>query len=159
MKTNLIHPIEPIYDESSEILILGSFPSVISREENMYYANPHNRFWKVMEILFEEEVNDKKVFCLKHHIALWDVIHSCTINKSSDASITDVKVNDFTKILKNSNIHTIFTTGSKANQLYNKYVSLDLPQIALPSTSSANASMKIDELVEKYKIILEYIHE
>ena len=159
MKTNLIHPIEPIYDESSEILILGSFPSVISREENMYYANPHNRFWKVMEILFEEEVNDKKAFCLKHHIALWDVIHSCTINNSSDASITDVKVNDFTKILKNSNIHTIFTTGSKANQLYNKNVSLDLPQIALPSTSSANASMKIDELVEKYKIILEYIHE
>ena len=84
---HIIHPFEPVYDASSKVLILGSFPSVVSREKNFYYMNANNRFWKVMEALFQKEIHDKKQFCLDHHIALWDVIYSCTIEGSSDSSI------------------------------------------------------------------------
>lgn len=156
---NLIHPLKSIFDSRSEVLILGSFPSVISRKQNFYYANPTNRFWKVMSIVFEEEIIDREQFLLKHHIALWDVIYSCRIQGSSDASIKDVKVNDIESILNKSSIHTIFTTGKKAEMLYQKYVDLDIECICLPSTSSANARMNLDALVEQYKQVKERIYE
>lgn len=108
---HIIHPFEPVYDASSKVLILGSFPSVVSREKNFYYMNANNRFWKVMEALFQEEIHDKKQFCLDHHIALWDVIYSCTIKGSSDSSIQNVQVNDIPLLCHNSNIHAIFLTG------------------------------------------------
>lgn len=155
----LIHPLKPIFDSRSEVLILGSFPSVISRKQNFYYANPTNRFWKVMSIVFEEEIIDREQFLLKHHIALWDVIYSCRIQGSSDASIKDVKVNDIESILNKSSIHTIFTTGKKAEMLYQKYVDLDIECICLPSTSSANARMNVGALVEQYKQVKERIYE
>lgn len=158
-KEHIVHPFSPVYDQESRVLILGSFPSVISRKQNFYYANPHNRFWPVMEQLFNDPVIDKEAFCHKHHIALWDVIHDCTIKGSSDASITDVTVNDIASLLPDTHIQTIFTTGKRAGSLYDKYVSLDTEHINLPSTSSANASMHLEDLVESYRIVKEKCHE
>ena len=117
--------------------------------------NANNRFWKVMEALFQKEIHDKKQFCLDHHIALWDVIYSCTIEGSSDSSIQNVQVNDIPLLCQNSNIQAIFLTGKKAFQLYEKYIHLDIEHIYLPSTSSANARMHLEQLVESYKVILE----
>lgn len=157
-KTNkIIHPISPIYDTSSRILILGSFPSVISRQQGMYYANPQNRFWQVLAHIFQEEIEDKKTFCLEHHIALWDVIHSCTIEHSSDASIRNVTVNDIHTLLDNTEIQCIFTNGKKADALFEQYIQVDLPKINLPSTSSANARYRLSDLIEAYNTIKDYL--
>ncbi len=157
--TQVVHPFPPVYDVNSKVLILGSFPSVISREKNFYYANQNNRFWKVMSVLFQEEIKDKVEFCHLHHIALWDVVHSCQISGSSDSSITNVKVNDISSLLKQTHIQRIFLTGQKAQQLFERYITCDIKHIGLPSTSSANAKMRLDELVDKYKIILETLNE
>ena len=151
----LIHPLRPIYDEHSKVLILGSFPSVKSREFMFYYANKQNRFWPVLESIYNEKITDRTEFCLRHHIALWDVIHSCTIQGSSDASISDVEVNDISSIITKSQIHTIFTTGFKADSLYKKYIHYPIKHIPLPSTSSANARMHLEDLVQIYKQIKE----
>ncbi len=149
------HPFEPIIDEQSKILILGSFPSPVSRQQNFYYANKNNRFWKVMEILFDEEITDRTTFCHNHHIALWDVIHSCTIKGASDASISDVVPNDIHTLIEQYPITTIFTTGKTATKLYNKYITCNIEHIGLPSTSSANAKMKLNDLVNAYHVIQE----
>lgn len=159
MTNKIIHPLKPIYNESSKVLILGSFPSQISRKEMMYYANPTNRFWKVMEVLFKETILDKEEFLLRKRIALWDVVASCKINGSSDASISDVEVNDIASLIKDTNITTIFTTGKKASDLFQKFIHIDINHIALPSTSSANAKMSIDDLVQYYKIVKECLDE
>lgn len=147
------HTIKPVFDENSRVLILGSFPSVVSRKKDFYYANPQNRFWKVMEAIFREEIKDRKDFCHRHHVALWDVIASCSIQGSSDASITDVHINDIAGLLAKTRVHVIFTTGSKAYQLFDKYIRVNVPVIPLPSTSGANAHMSLAELTEKYRII------
>lgn len=159
MKTErLIHPFEPLYDQNSEVLILGSFPSVISRKQNFYYANPQNRFWGVLSLLFEEEIADRREFCLKHHIALWDVIASCRIHGSSDSSITDVTVNDIALLASKTKIRAVFTTGGTASKLYDRYVTCDLPHYALPSTSGANARMRMDDLLKHYRKITEVLY-
>ena len=149
----VIHPLDAIYDEHSRVLILGSFPSVISRQNKMYYANKTNRFWAVMEALFNVEITDHALFCHQHHIAMWDVIHSCTIEGSSDSSIKNVKTNDIAGLVHKSNIHLIVTTGKKAAVLYNQYIHLDIPHISLPSTSAANAKMRLEQLVNEYQKI------
>ena len=157
MKQNkVIHPLEPIYTDTSKYLFLGSFPSVISRKDNMYYANPNNRFWKVMSVIFEEEIEDKVKFCYKHDIALWDVIKECSIIGSSDASIKDIEINDIESLIKNSDIKVICTNGSKATSLYENYINLDIKHISLPSTSSANARYRLDDLVKEYKKVFEW---
>ncbi len=158
-KKRVIHPLAPIVNADSRILILGSFPSVVSREKKMYYANPSNRFWKVMSGLFKEEIEDRVSFCLKHHIALWDVIHSCVLSGSSDASITQVEVNSIQELCEKTQIHTIFTTGKKAYELYEKYVDCDMQAISLPSTSGANARMRLEDLMEAYQVIKEALNE
>ena len=149
------HTLKPIYDANSQILILGSLPSVKSREVGFYYGHPRNRFWKVMEILFEEVIEDREQFCFKHHLALYDVIESCDIKGSSDAHIKDVKVTNLAPILENSQIHTIVCTGKKAYDLYQKYQypKTKIPAILLPSTSPANAGIKLEALVEAYEVI------
>ena len=152
-KQRLHHTLEPLFDESSEVLILGSFPSIVSRKKSFYYANPTNRFWPVMEILFAEAIEDRREFCLRRHIALWDVIESCTINGSSDSSIRNVKANDIAWLISRSSVHTIFTTGSKAASLYRRYISVPVPCIALPSTSAANAYMRLNDLVKEYTCV------
>ena len=149
----VIHPLDAIYDEHSRVLILGSFPSVISRQNKMYYANKTNRFWAVMEALFNVEITDYALFCHQHHIAMWDVIHSCTIEGSSDSSIKNVKTNDIAGLVHKSNIQLIVTTGKKAAVLYNQYIHLDIPHISLPSTSAANAKMRLEQLVNEYQKI------
>lgn len=155
----VIHPLEPIYDKHTKVLILGSFPSVISRKQNFYYANPTNRFWNVLENVYEEVIDDKKEFCLRHSIGLWDVIHSCVIEGSSDSSIRDVKYNDIDSIVKKCPIQLIVTTGSKASSLYRKHFNLDVKHLSLPSTSSANARMSLNELIQEYTAIRNYTDE
>lgn len=155
MKENVVHPFEPMYDKNSKILILGSIASEKSRELGYPYAHPQNRFWKIMEILFNEKIVNYKNFLLKHNIALWDVIKSCDVYKSSDNSITNVVPNDINIILKECNIKAIFTNGKKATELYNKYIYpiTKFEAIYLPSTSAANAKIDLNELTSKYSII------
>ena len=157
---HLTHTFEPVFNKDCKILILGSFPSVKSRENQFYYGHPQNRFWKVLARLFEEDVpetiEEKKAFLLKHRIAVWDVIESCTIIGSSDSSIKDVVVNDFSKVLENSQIETIYVNGGKAYELYHKYAEnqTGMMAIKLPSTSPANAAWNLERLYEAWKIIL-----
>lgn len=155
----LIHPIAPVFDKDSRVLILGSFPSVKSREEGFFYGHPQNRFWKVTASVFGEDVpktiDEKKSFLLKNHIALWDVIGSCEIDGSSDSSIRNVSVNDIEMILDTAGIQAIYLNGKKAFQLYQKHM---LPVtgregICLPSTSPANAAWQMDRLVREWSVI------
>ena len=155
--TRVAHPFEPLFDEDSQVLILGSFPSAVSREVNFYYGHKSNRFWKVMALVlvhpFVETIEEKKKMLLEHHIALWDVIESCEIKASSDASIKDVKVNDINSIITKSKIDRIACNGDKAYKLYERYIypNTGIKAIRLPSTSSANASYSLERLVEEYK--------
>ena len=155
----IVHPIEPVFDKNSKILILGSFPSVRSREEGFFYGHKQNRFWKVVSAVFEEEVPKtiplKKAFLLRNHIALWDVIHSCDITGSSDSSIKNVVANDLSIILEHSGIRKIFVNGKTAEKYYIKYSEKDthIKAICLPSTSPANAAFSVDRLTEAWKTI------
>lgn len=152
---NVKHTLKPIYDKSSKVLVLGSLPSVKSREIGFYYGHPKNRFWSTLEKVFEEKIGNTKEekinFLRKHHIALFDVVKECDISSSSDASIKNVIPNNLKPILKNSNIKTIFTTGTKAHELYKKYIypTIKTEDIPLPSTSPANCKKGIEELLTK----------
>lgn len=155
----LVHTFKPIYNQDSKILILGSFPSVKSRENNFYYGHPQNRYWKVLANVLDVEVpqtvEEKKNMLLENHIAIWDVIHSCSIIGSSDNSIKDVVVNDFSEILQNSKVETIYVNGGKAYELYHKYAEKNtgIKAIKLPSTSPANAAWKLDRLCDTWRQI------
>ena len=157
------HPIEPIYDKNSKVLILGSFPSVKSREAGFFYGHPQNRFWKVLAAVCKadvpESVEEKKAFLLGNHIAVWDVIKSCDIEGSADSSIKNVIPNDLRKILECADIKQIYVNGKKAEELYNKYIFAELKRkaVCLPSTSPANAAWSIDRLVAKWKDIITYL--
>ena len=162
---HLTHTFEPVFDRDSKILILGSFPSVKSRENHFYYGHPQNRFWKVLARIFEEKVpetiEEKKQFLLEHRIAVWDVIESCTIIGSSDSSIKDVVVNDFSRILENSEIEAIYVNGGKAYELYHKFAEKQtgVMAIKLPSTSPANAAWNLERLCGAWKQILKVLCE
>ena len=155
----LTHPIPPLYDENSRILILGSFPSVKSRQTAFFYGHPQNRFWKVTARVFDEDiphtVSSKREFLLRNHIALWDVIGSCDIEGSSDSSIRNVTVNDISIILNTADIRLICLNGKKAYQYYQKYMFPVIKRegICLPSTSPANAAWNIDSLLEAWSVI------
>ena len=156
---HLVHPFPPLWDEESRVLILGSFPSVMSRRNDFYYAHPQNRFWKLLSLVYEEEIGDRAAFCHRHHIALWDVIESCTITGSSDSSIRDVKVNDISALLSKSRIRQVFTTGNTAWKLYRRYMDTGMEAVKLPSTSPANAAMRTDDLLPYYRKIREVTDE
>ena len=156
---HIVHSFEPIFDSASQILILGTLPSVKSRETNFSYGHKQNRFWKVLAALFQEPIpetiDEKKHLLLRHHIAIWDVIQSCDIKGSSDSSIKNVKPTELRKILDASNIKQIYANGSKAGQLYKKY---QLPltgmeAVVLPSTSPANAAWSLERLCEAWRKI------
>ena len=157
------HNLEPIYDNNSKALLLGSFPSPKSRGEGFYYAHPQNRMWKVLAKVFGEdvpqEINDKKAFLLRNKVAMWDVLESCEIEGASDLSIKNGKPNDLALIISESKIKAIFVVGAKAMQYYKKYCRdlYNIPYFQLPSTSPANASMNVEKLAEKFSIIKEYI--
>ena len=154
------HPIQPVYDKNSRVLILGSFPSQKSREEMFFYAHPQNRFWKVLSTLFEEPllltVEEKRSFLLRHGIALWDSIGSCDITESSDSTIKNVVPNDLGTILETADIKAIFTNGKTSEKYFRKY-NPALKSICLPSTSPANAAWSFDKLLNEWKIITEYL--
>lgn len=151
--THVVHTFEPIFNDKSEILILGSLPSVKSRENQFYYGHPQNRFWKVIAGMFTEQVPvtiaEKKKFLLEHHIAVWDVIASCDIIGSSDSSIKNVVANDMDEILQQADIRSIFANGDKAYQLFLKYCRKENqpPVYKLPSTSPANAAWNLEKLI------------
>lgn len=155
---NVCHTFEPVWDECSRVLILGTFPSVKSRENHFYYGHPQNRFWKVIAGITENPVPDtieeKKALLLRSRIAVWDVIASCSITGSSDQSIRDVKVNDIPSLLGKSNISYIYGNGAKACELYDRYVKAQtgLDIVKLPSTSPANAAFGLERLLEAWHI-------
>lgn len=159
MKKIVYHSLEAYYNVNSKILILGSLPSIKSRELGFYYMNPQNRFWKILEFVFNEKIGnsieDKKLFLFKHKIALWDIIESCEIFGSSDSSIKNVKVNNINSVIKNSDIKYIFTTGKKAYELYNKNCLKDtnIEAIYLYSPSPANCAISFERIVDNYKVI------
>ncbi len=160
MKSEIIsHPIAPTYNKDSEILILGSFPSVKSREQMYFYGHPQNRFWKVVSAVYDEKtpetVDEKHDFLLRNRIAVWDVIAQCEIVGSSDSSIKDVKPNDLTPILNTADIRKIFVNGKMAEKYFNKYAKpiVGREAICLPSTSPANAAWSLERLVEVWKVI------
>ena len=154
MKEHIAHPIPPFYDADSQVLILGSFPSVKSREQMFFYGHPQNRFWKVIAGVFGEKVpetiEEKKRLILKHHLALWDVIAGCEIVGSSDASIRNARANDLSAILKNASIKKIIVNGKTAERLYKKHIEpkSGIVAVAMPSISPANAAWKLDMLTE-----------
>ena len=166
MNTNyehIVHPFPPLYDEASKILILGSLPSVKSREQMFFYGHPQNRFWKVMAAVLQVEVpisiDEKKKMLHENHIALWDTIYSCDIIGSSDSSIRNVVPNDLTEILQTASIRQIFTNGGTADRLYKKYCFPQTQQkaICLPSTSPANAAWSKKRLLTKWNQICPYL--
>ena len=156
--TRVEHGFGPVYDDDSRILILGSFPSVKSREQSFYYGHPRNRFWKVMAALsgqsVPDSVDDRKKFLHEQHIALYDVIESCIIKGSSDSSIKDVEVTDLKPILSGSKIgEHIYTNGGKAYDLYRRYTLplTGIEAVQLPSTSPANAAFSLEKLTEIWR--------
>ncbi len=150
------HMFGPIYDENSRILILGTFPSVASREQQFYYGHPKNRFWKVLAGITRESlpetIEEKRLFLLRNRIALWDVIASCDIIGSADSSIRNVIPNDMEVIFRKADIQRIFANGNKAHQLFVNYCSREgqPPLIKLPSTSPANAAWNLEKLLSAW---------
>ena len=153
------HEFGPYINKDSRVLILGSIPSLKSREYGFYYMHKQNRFWKVISDIFDDKfpdsLSDKKEFLRKNKIALWDVLESCDIEGSSDSSIKNPKVNDIKSLILGTDIKYIFVTGKKAFDLYNKYCfkSVGIEAIYLPSTSGANRQISYTGLKEKYEII------
>lgn len=157
------HNIEPIYDVNSKILILGSFPSVKSREGQFFYDHPANRFWKVLSGVLGKELptthEQKRVFLLENGIALWDVLASCEIEGSSDASIRHCTPNDLTPILECAEIQSLFCNGAAAFHYFEQFDAkrYGLPAVKLPSTSPANAAFSLQKLIEQWRVITRYL--
>ena len=156
---HLTHGFGPLYDADSEVLILGSFPSVKSREQAFFYGHPQNRFWKVAAAVYEdavpETVDEKKAFILRHHLALYDVIEECEILGSSDSSIRNVVPADLRPILEGSRVRRIFVNGQTAGKYYGKSLEpvTGIRAVVLPSTSPANAAWSLEKLTAAWKVL------
>ncbi len=159
--THIVHPFGPLFDETSTVLILGSLPSVKSREQNFFYGHPQNRFWPLLAALFGEaapqSVEEKKALALRNHVALWDTIYSCDIVGSSDSSICGVVPTDLRPILAGSGVKRIFCNGRTSGLYYAKYQekTLNIRATVLPSTSPANAAWTMGRLMEAWRVIRE----
>ncbi len=156
-----LHPFEPIVDENSKYLILGSFPSFDSFKYDFYYANKYNVFWKIISQIFSKKVetkNEKTVLLQQHHIALWDIIHSCERDSSLDTKLKNIQLNDIRSLLKKyPSITKVGCNGKKCYDLFIKnFQMLDVEVLYLPSTSSANARMKLEDKLNAFKDFLEY---
>ena len=153
----LEHPFPPVVDENCRILVLGSFPSVKSREDGFFYGHPQNRFWRMLAAIFTEEVPAdipaKKAFLLQHHIALWDVIASCEIEGSSDASVKNAVPVDIDRVIQIASIERIICNGNLAYKLYQRHLEplTGIQAISLPSTSPANAAWSLEKLVSAWR--------
>lgn len=158
-----VHPIPPLFSENSRVLILGSFPSVASREAAFFYGHKQNRFWRVISELFgaelPESIETKTSMILENRLALWDVIAECDITGSSDSSIKNVRPNDLNIILSGCDIKQIFVNGKTAEKNYIRYIEPELGRkaVCLPSTSPANAAWSVERLVGEWKIIKEFV--
>ncbi|MBQ3842626.1 MAG: DNA-deoxyinosine glycosylase [Ruminiclostridium sp.] len=158
--THVTHGFPPVFDEKSKILILGSMPSVKSREVSFYYGHPQNRFWRVLSAVLGEEIPPdipaKREILLRRGVALWDVIAECDITGSSDSSIRNVVPNDLSLIISAAHISAIFTNGSAATSIYKKYQlpQTGIPSVPLPSTSPANAAWSLDRLIKAWSVIV-----
>ena len=163
--TMVTHTFEPVYDANSKVLILGTFPSVKSREANFYYGHPRNRFWQVLARLTESPVpadtEEKKKLLLSSGIAIWDVIQSCDIIGSSDSSIKNVTAGDLLPLLQKTQICRIFANGATAGRLYDKYQreKTGMEIITLPSTSPANAAYDLERLCGKWAVVKDILEE
>lgn len=153
---HIVHPFPPLFHSESKILILGSLPSVKSREEMFFYGHPQNRFWKMLSQIFQvpvpQNIEEKKQLILSHDLALWDAIYSCDIIGSSDSSIKNVTPTDLTDILNNSEVQKVICNGKTSGKYYEQY-QMKLTQIkpvVLPSTSPANAAWTLDRLAEQW---------
>ena len=155
----LQHPFGPLFNEGSKVLILGSFPSVKSREQNFFYGHPQNRFWKVIAAVFKQpvpqSVDEKKQLILTNRLALWDSIAGCEITGSSDASIRNARANDLGVILDNCSIERIYCNGRKSHERYCRYIEPQTGReaVCLPSTSPANAQWTLERLIEAWSVI------
>ena len=155
----IVHPIDPVYDENSRVLILGSFPSVKSREAAFFYGHPQNRFWKVLSAVFRREIpvtiEEKRTLLLEEGVALWDVIASCEITGSADSSIRNVVPNNLRPILEATRIQAIYVNGRTAEKYYKKYLlsTIGREAICLPSTSPANAAWSLERLTKAWQIL------
>ena len=158
----VVHPLMPLYDENTRVLILGTMPSPASRQRSFYYAHPQNRFWPVLaEVLKEtcpKDNEERRALVLRHGIGLWDVLHSCAIEGAADGTIREPVANDIASLLEKTNIRAIFTTGQTAYRLYTRLceAATGIPAVVLPSTSPANCACKYERLVLEYSKILEY---
>ncbi len=164
METERIsHAFSPVFSSESRVLVLGTMPSPKSRELGFYYSHPRNRFWPVMAEIFSEEVpktpEEKRNFCLRNKIALWDVLAECDIAGASDSSIKNAVPNDFSEIFETADIKAVFCTGTTAGKLYKKFIEPKngIAAKVLPSTSPANAKIGFEELCEEYRKILDFI--
>ena len=155
-----VHPIPPLFCAESRVLILGSFPSIASREAKFFYGHPQNRFWRVMAALtgrpVPQTVGDKTALILENGFALWDSVASCTVTGSSDSSIRDVVPNDLRIITEHAPIERIFCNGNTSLKYYRRYNEplLGRPAVVLPSTSPANAAWSLQRLAEAWRVIL-----
>jgi len=177
-QSSVSHPIPPVWNSESQVLILGTMPSPKSREAGFFYMHPQNRFWSVMAEVFSETlahpnkspdisaaITERRNFLLRHHLAMWDVLASCEITGAADSSIKNVIPNDFAELLNGSQIHHIICTGKTAYNLWQKNCSAlyearyNLTVHCLPSTSPANAQWSKEKLIKEYKVILKLLHE
>ena len=156
----LEHPFPPVVDEECRILILGSFPSVKSREDGFFYGHPQNRFWEMLAAIYKEgiptDIQEKRMLLLRHHIALWDVIASCEIEGSSDASVRNAVPVDISLITNVATIELVICNGKLAAKLYHQHLEklVGLPAVAMPSTSPANASCRLEKLIQAWQSAL-----
>lgn len=161
MSERILHPFPPLFDSESRTLILGSFPSVKSREAMFFYGHPQNRFWRLTALLCHEDtpqtIEEKSSLILRHHLALWDSIQSCTITGSSDSSVRDVVPNDLRVIFDNSKTERVFCNGALSHKMYMKYIypQTGIAAVKLPSTSPANAAFSLERLAESWRVIME----
>lgn len=159
---HIFHPFGPLYDKKSRVLVLGSLPSVKSREQQFFYGHPQNRYWPVLAAVFQEPVpktiEEKKRLALKHHVAMWDTIYSCDIRGSSDSSIKNVVPTDLRKILEESEISHVICNGKTSGNYYHRYQEkqIEIPAIVLPSTSPANAAWNLERLIGEWKLLKEF---
>ena len=163
------HPFKPIFDKNSKILILGSFPSVISRKFGFYYTNPQNRFWRVLAAILNaavpESTDEKIKFLLSHHIAIYDAAISCEIEGSSDAKMSKIVPVNLKPLFKEANIRQVYANGGKAYEICEKYLSDEILKatgkepVKLPSTSPANAKFSLEELTYEWKVVAEVLKD
>ena len=160
-RQRLVHPIPPTFDAFSRVLILGSFPSVKSREGEYFYFHPQNRFWRVLGALFDEQVpltaEGRRLFLLSKRIAVWDVVMECDITGSADSTIENVVPTDLRCIFAAADIRAVYTNGRKADSLYRRYQlgATGREAVCLPSTSPANAAWSLERLTGAWRVIME----